>query len=73
MTDPAVEAAQRAWRAWDDDVDEKLAIASAREMARPIREKHQEWVRRCYGQSPEVDNLLDELAPLIYPTEEPSR
>lgn len=73
MADPTVAAAQRAWRTWDDDVDEKLAIASAREMARPIREKHQEWVRRYYAQSPEAANLLDELAKLIYTTEELER
>ncbi|MEN4397487.1 hypothetical protein [Mycolicibacterium conceptionense] len=70
MRDPAVAAAQRAWSTWEDDVDERLAIAAAREMARPIREKFQELMRRYYAQSPAAANLLDELAPLIYTTEE---
>lgn len=40
MSDPVVEAAQRAWRNWPDDVDEKLAVAAAGEMAKPIRKLH---------------------------------
>lgn len=80
MTDPAVEAARRAWQAegWGDGPlamsEGHLAEAAAREALRPIRAVYERW-GRLYGSSrgdvPEmVQVLLESLAPLIFTTEE---
>ncbi|PVB19712.1 hypothetical protein [Mycobacteroides abscessus] len=69
MTDPAVEAAQRAEDentgrippfGWDDALD------GAIQALKPI----QDWFDRNYGMSSITDHLLDSLAPLIFTTEE---
>lgn len=69
MTDPAIEAAQRAWNgAYTDPVD------GAHEALKPIREWYelqtQMWVDGTGGISP---LLLDGLAPLIFTSEELER
>ncbi|WP_195167782.1 hypothetical protein [Mycobacteroides abscessus] len=66
MTDPAVEAAQRAWNDNGKSAYSMVAINAAREALKPI----QEWFDRNYGMSSITDHLLDELAPLIFTTEE---
>ncbi|SKU70310.1 Uncharacterised protein [Mycobacteroides abscessus subsp. massiliense] len=72
MTDPAVEAA---WRAvslhYPPTITEPTPceIDSAREALKPIRE----WFDRNYGMSSITDHLLDDLAPLIFTTEELER
>lgn len=86
MSDPAVEAAQRAWSAnealdgihyepgdgglWTPDAME----AAAREMAKPIRDwfhsQQEKWV---YGQGGISPTQLAELAPLIFNSEELER
>ncbi|WP_100525323.1 hypothetical protein [Mycobacteroides abscessus] len=80
MTDPAVEAAQRAWQAegWGDGPlamsEGHLAEAAAREALRPIREWHQKQSQRLADRySSEALMLkaqLAEIAPLIFTTEE---
>lgn len=83
MTDPAVEAARRAWQAegWGDGPlamsEGHLAEAAAREALRPIRAVYERW-ERLYGSSrgdvPEmVQVLLESFAPLIFTTEELER
>ncbi|AEL98219.1 hypothetical protein PBI_BIGNUZ_57 [Mycobacterium phage BigNuz] len=77
MNDPANEAAQRTFadmpglaepmeqpvfRALLNDV----ATSAARAALAPVRE----WSERHRGESSVVDDLLDDLAPLIYTTEE---
>lgn len=72
MSDPAVAAAQRDWANSHPDspgagrVCIYMQITAAREALKPIRE----WFDRSCGFSSMTDNLLDELAPLIFPTEE---
>lgn len=70
MTDPAVEAAQRAiGHVSPDEFTNEVgdtALAAAREALKPI----QDWFDRNYGMSSITDHLLDELAPLIFTTEE---
>lgn len=75
MSDPAIEAAQRAWgdrrgskTAW------KVGIAAAREALKPIRE----WFETAMAEAIAEDlfeqmDLLDSLAPLIFTTEELER
>ncbi|WP_078344577.1 hypothetical protein [Mycobacteroides chelonae] len=65
MSDPAIEAAHRAYGVmgaeatiWDE------AVTAAREALRPIRE----WVENCEAFGDELD--IDDLKKLIYPTEE---
>ncbi len=67
MSDPVAESVQRAWdnnqlSCWPS----QNAEAGAREALRPIRE----WFDRNYGMSSITDHLLDELAPLIFTTED---
>lgn len=82
MTDPAVEAARRAWQAegWGDGPlamsEGHLAEAAAREALRPIRERHAHWVAEL-EKSPLPATagaialvVLADLAPLIFTTEE---
>ncbi|MEW2483613.1 hypothetical protein AB0876_28905 [Mycobacterium sp. NPDC049093] len=75
MADPAIEAAQRAWEADGlRDGWKALAVAASREALMPIREKYQELLR-FYEGSVEVGpwRILDDLAKLIYTTEELDR
>lgn len=92
-SDPAVEAAQRAWTArygWDQlprfdekcDEDEDIAAfvtAAAREMAKPIRELHaamksdQPGIRPTSEFAEGMRFALDEVAPLIFTSEELER
>jgi hypothetical protein len=77
MSDPAIEAAQRAWEEYEAQggvwKPEALRLA-AREALKPIRATYARWESAfggCRGEVPEmVQVLLDELAPLIYTTEE---
>lgn len=73
VSDPAIEAAQRAW---DNDQlsvwPSQNAEAGAREMAKPIRELHDRW--NAIGiLPPEAWQILDQLAPLIFTSEELER
>lgn len=75
MTDPAVEAAQRAV-SWRDP--NAFEITAAREALEQIRELHQELTTQGRGPETEcwwraVQYVLEELAPLIYTTEELER
>lgn len=86
MSDPAVEAAQRAWEAddvavgryspgYDDGFRTPAPMeAAAREMAKPIRDwfhsQQEKWVNGQGGISP---MQLTELAPLIFSSEELER
>lgn len=70
MSDPAVEAAQRAWASWDWSDDQPVAVlveAAAREMAYPVREWFRWWNSRG-GELPQ--QAWGELARLIYTAEE---
>lgn len=80
MSDPANEAAKRAipvppprWMLDDKIIDSlsEYGIAAAREALKPIREKYEELLRFHEG-SVEVGpwRILDDLAKLIYTTEE---
>ncbi|XAF37061.1 hypothetical protein [Mycobacterium phage MKC-IRE-02] len=69
MSDPATEAAKRVCPGTDSPTAMAIyrtAEAGAREALKPIRE----WFDRSYGMSSITDNLLDELEPLIYASEE---
>lgn len=78
MTDPAVEAAQRAiGHVSPDEFTNEVgdtALAAAREALRPIREWHQKQSQRLADRySSEALMLkaqLAEIAPLIFTTEE---
>lgn len=68
--DPAIEAAQRHADTLPYGVMGRLRgddmAAAAREALKPIRE----WSERNWGASSVTDDLLDSLAPLIYPEAE---
>ncbi|RIU09636.1 hypothetical protein [Mycobacteroides abscessus] len=66
MTDPAVEAARKVWERHEHPYRSDDLIAAARAALKPI----QDWFDRNYGMSSITDHLLDELAPLIFTTEE---
>ncbi|WAY18441.1 hypothetical protein OF855_24705 [Mycolicibacterium fortuitum] len=67
MTDPVIEAVHRAVTELGGVFGSSLPLEiAAREALKPIRE----WFDRSHGMSSITDNLLDELAPLIYSTEE---
>lgn len=75
MSDPSIDAAQRAWTAegWGDGPlsmsEGHLAEAAAREMAKSVQTVIEEWDSK--GElHPQVNELLDQLAPLVYPSEE---
>ncbi|ORA38083.1 hypothetical protein [Mycobacterium aquaticum] len=81
MSDPAVEAAQRAeqasgwWKSGHSTPwDAGYAVDAAREALRPIRELHRELSVSALDEDAEVEHgmrlVLDNLAPLIYSTEE---
>lgn len=79
MTDPAVEAARKAWVAsgrvpLPTQQDLRGRISAAREALRPIREWHQKQSQRLADRySSEALMLkaqLAEIAPLIFTTEE---
>ncbi|AGM28152.1 hypothetical protein MABM_17440 [Mycobacteroides abscessus] len=73
MTDPAVEADKRAVNLMNQMHDQyewvNYGEVAAREALSPIRE----WYDRNYGMSSITDHLLDDLAPLIFTTEELER
>lgn len=79
MTDPAVEAAQRAWDAlqrksgWGpEEIPQELA-AAAREALKPIRELYEQMnspLPDGFELPGGVKYLLERLAPLIFTTEE---
>ncbi|CPR39052.1 hypothetical protein [Mycobacteroides abscessus] len=84
MTDPAVEAARRAWRVQtgseplaDDNYTIWVRTIAAREALKPIRESHQHLTKMASGESIPVWTgmmaVLNVLAPLIYKTEELER
>ena len=67
MSDPAIEAAQRAdaevdgyWNTTRDAMEE-----SAREALKPVREVFDRWNSKD-GLPPQVWHLLDDLAPLLF-------
>ncbi|SHP42576.1 Uncharacterised protein [Mycobacteroides abscessus subsp. abscessus] len=74
MNDPAIEAAQRAWAgmfplgpSWSavtHDGNQDFFVATAREMARPIRE----LVEKAEAFGDELD--MEDLKKLIYPPHE---
>ncbi|WP_110810235.1 hypothetical protein [Mycolicibacterium houstonense] len=86
MSDPAIEAAQRAWAAKPNGFEKSShlphrlphgmdMIAAAREMAKPIRALHAQFLAQGKGPETEcwwraVQYVLEELAPLIHTTEE---
>lgn len=73
MSDPAVEAAQRALIGWPQ-YPPQVATAAAREALKPIRELHEalmsRYADRFSGDALTVKAILDDLAPLIYTSEE---
>lgn len=71
MSDPAVEAAQRAMgKCHSYPTPNRDLIAAAREALAPIRKMHDDW-KASYGFLPtEALQILDDLAELIYATEE---
>lgn len=79
MTDPAVEAAQRALAFQPHPgyylTGSALATAAAREALRPVRDIHQKWAEAyAYRADGLVLNaFLAALAPLIFTTEELER
>ncbi|WJJ56505.1 hypothetical protein PROPHIT493_48 [Mycobacterium phage prophiT49-3] len=84
MTDPAVEAADRAWEAWLERAPVDLSAASApvtlaaREALRPIREKWTELLmpyatRLVDPEATGAIRVLEAFAPLIFTTEELER
>lgn len=79
MSDPSIEAAQRAWRVQtgseplaDDNYTIRVRTIAAREALRPIRDIHQKWAEAyAYRADGLVLNaFLAALAPLIFTTEE---
>ncbi|KRQ48026.1 MULTISPECIES: hypothetical protein [unclassified Mycobacteroides] len=72
MSDPAIEAAQRAWGLLPERsyaTREQVMNAAAREMAKSVQTVIEEWDSK--GElHPQVNELLDQLAPLVYPSEE---
>lgn len=81
MSDPAIDAAQRAeqasgwWKsAYSTPWDADYATDAAREALKPIREKIRELQADIPTDDPKFGEGLDyaiaELAPFIYPTEE---
>ncbi|WP_457214023.1 hypothetical protein [Mycobacteroides abscessus] len=80
MTDPAVEAAERAVRLhYPPRITEPSTceIDSAREALKPIRATHERWEKIFGGSRGDVPEmiqvLLGELTPLIFTTEELER
>lgn len=68
MSDPAIEAARRAWTNIEHD---DVAEGAAREMAKPIRELYEDWSRiDAQGCSISHREIFDRLGPLIYSSEE---
>jgi len=81
MPDPAVEAAQRAWISGGVSSNDALDLAkgsiaaeAAREALKPIRAKYEYLNARFGDQNTEmaigIRWVLEDLAPLIYTTEE---
>lgn len=68
MSDPAIEAAQRAWR--NNTPVSQWSVAAAREALKPIRDRMDElW--QIVG--PGGLDVLHELAPMVYPADELKR
>lgn len=86
MSDPAIEAAQRSADAIEQKRRKRCAprdrifapgaypreVSAAREMAKPIRELHEYWSSEAVL-PPEAWQILDQLAPLIFTSEELER
>lgn len=74
MADPVIEAAHRALVSTGSQGVVWVAESAAREMAKPIRELHQELSISALDEDAEVEHgmraVLEALAPLIYTTEE---
>lgn len=82
MTDPAVEAARRAWRVQtgseplaDDNYTIRVRTIAAREALRPIRDKWAELLmpyatRLVDPEATGAIKVLEAFAPLIFTTEE---
>ncbi|AHN84108.1 hypothetical protein GJ25_gp097 [Mycobacterium phage Hawkeye] len=71
MSDPAVEAAQRALTNIGYGRSGHVQrVAAAREALKPIRELHEAWSRHEKDLSADAIQLLDDFAKLIYSTEE---
>lgn len=78
MTDPAISAARKVFTEyWPDQGDfefnysseGRFGIEVAREMAKSIQTVIEEWDSK--GElHPQVNELLDQLAPLVYPSGE---
>ena len=66
MSDPAIEAAQRAFWA-PGESHEIAAVAAASEALRPIREVYKLW---GHPESAEAFAIMAELSELIFTTEE---
>ena len=71
MTDPAIEAAQRHVYTlpFESRLDGADLVAAAREALAPIRELHTLWDSEGFL-PPEAWQILDQLAPLVYPEDE---
>lgn len=71
MSDPAIEAVQRAWETWSEvwgnESKTKFSVLAAREAIKPIRERMDELWDEA---SPGGLDVLHELAKLVYPSEE---
>lgn len=73
MSDPAVEASQRACSAYDIDHPRRCLETAAREALKPIRELYNEWNAAPFLPPQAGWQLLEALAPLIFSTEEVDR
>lgn len=74
MTDPAIEAANRAIDTFLADEHDNIPIEAAREALKPIRKLYEELAVLAFdSRDPERQGeryVLSRLAPLIYTTEE---
>lgn len=80
MTDPAVEAAQRAWEGTSNATYMNrvtLMRAAAREALKPVRELAEAFSEFYEGRNDTfaegIKHVLRDIAPFIYPTEELER
>lgn len=78
MSDPAIEAAQRAWHPnlkLYTESEWEHGVASARAALQPIRDVLERWDRNGnnLALSPQARAILDAIKPLIYSSEELSQ